>query len=77
MIYNISIKTKGGKKKVKNYYTGGTEYYIIFSKGNHQLRKVTNENTGDYEVIMTAHFQNCEAAMKSIIESNYEYDHNI
>ncbi|MNH66558.1 hypothetical protein D3C73_185920 [compost metagenome] len=62
---------------VERWYTGGNEYYMTFKNGNHELRKITNEDTADYETVTCGHYQKCQAVMTDIMNSNIEYDHNL
>lgn len=62
---------------MERWYTGGEEYYLTFVNGNHELRKLTNEETGDYDVIESGHFEKCKATMNEIIANNIDYDYNL
>lgn len=59
---------------IETYYTGGEEYYIIYSKGTHELRRITDDNTSDYEVVFTGFYESCVSEIEKICDENADYD---
>jgi hypothetical protein len=56
--------------------SGGHEYYMVYRKGNHELRKIINSDD-DYEIVCTGHYEECMRKMDEIKAENFEYDYNL
>jgi hypothetical protein len=57
--------------------TGGHEYYMKFNRGNHELRKITDEANDEYEVVFSGHYEKCIEKMNKIKAENFDYDYNL
>lgn len=60
-----------------NRFTGGYEYYIVFSEGTHAVKRVWEGSDEEPEVVYRGNYAECRAFIEERIRQNYEYDNDL
>lgn len=56
--------------------TGGYEYYIRYKRGQHELRKVLDDDNDEYEIVFTGDYDKCIEKLGQIRAKNFKYDYS-
>lgn len=64
------------------WFSGGSEYLLVFNKGQHELREYPYLSPDSslythYEIVAIGHYDYCKSVMQVILQANVEYDYNL